>query len=111
MILSTFFPFHEKLRPHVGASAYAVRAAGQQTIISNKILKNATTPTTTAAGSGKNRPFENGRELAICLTPRNHMHLSPKYLSAIADFFSRGLCFLNAAEVFCAPPSRLIVLE
>jgi hypothetical protein len=46
----------------VGASAYAVRAAGQQTIIS-KIFKNATTPTTTTAGSGKNRPFENGREV------------------------------------------------
>jgi hypothetical protein len=46
----------------VGASAYAVRAAGQQTIIS-KIFKNATTTTTTTAGSGKNRPFENGREV------------------------------------------------
>jgi hypothetical protein len=46
----------------VGASAYAVRAAGQQTIFS-KIFKNATTPPTTTAGSGKNRPFENGREV------------------------------------------------
>jgi hypothetical protein len=50
----------------VGASAYAVRAAGQQTIIS-KIFKNAsTTPTSSAsttAGSGKSRPFENGSEV------------------------------------------------
>jgi hypothetical protein len=46
----------------VGASAYAVRAAGQQTIIS-KIFKNATTPTTTTAGSGKNRPFETSRQV------------------------------------------------
>jgi hypothetical protein len=46
----------------VGASAYAVRAAGQQTIIS-KIFKNAATATTTTAGSGKNRPFENGHEV------------------------------------------------
>jgi hypothetical protein len=46
----------------VGASAYAVRAAGQQTIIS-KIFKNTTTPTTTTTGSGKNRPFENGHEV------------------------------------------------
>jgi hypothetical protein len=46
----------------VGASAYAVRAAGQQTIIS-KIFKNTTTATTTTAGTGKNRPFENGREV------------------------------------------------
>jgi hypothetical protein len=49
----------------VGASAYAVRAAGQQTVIS-KIFKNAsTTPGTsgTTAGSGKNRPFETNREV------------------------------------------------
>jgi hypothetical protein len=46
----------------VGASAYAVRAAGQQTIIS-KIFKNTTSPTTTTSGSGKNRPFENGHEV------------------------------------------------
>jgi hypothetical protein len=48
----------------VGASAYAVRAAGQQTIIS-KIFKNAsTTPTSgTTAGTGKNRPFETNREV------------------------------------------------
>jgi hypothetical protein len=45
-----------------GASAYAVRAAGQQTIVS-KIFKDATTPTATTAGSGKNRPFENGHEV------------------------------------------------
>jgi hypothetical protein len=49
----------------VGASAYVVRAAGQQTIIS-KIFKNAaTTPTSsgTTAGGGKNRPFETSREV------------------------------------------------
>ena len=46
----------------VGASAYAVRAAGQQTIIS-KIFKNTTTLTTTTAGSGKNRPFETSRQV------------------------------------------------
>jgi len=47
----------------VGASAYAVRAAGQQTIIS-KIFKN-TTPTSSGStsGSGKNRPFETGHEV------------------------------------------------
>jgi hypothetical protein len=50
----------------VGASAYAVRAAGQQTVIS-KIFKNASTTTSssssTNAGGGKNRPFETGREV------------------------------------------------
>jgi hypothetical protein len=45
----------------VGASAYAVRAAGQQTIIS-KVFKNAST-TATTAGSGKDRAFENGHEV------------------------------------------------
>jgi hypothetical protein len=47
----------------VGASAYAVRAAGQQTIIS-KIFKNTTqTPSGSTSGSGKNRPFETGHEV------------------------------------------------
>ena len=48
----------------VGASAYAVRAVGQQTIVS-KIFKNtSTTPLPpTSAGSGKNRPFETSREV------------------------------------------------
>jgi hypothetical protein len=45
----------------VGASAYAVRAAGEQKVIS-KIFKNATTTTTTTT-SGKNRPFETSREV------------------------------------------------
>jgi hypothetical protein len=51
----------------VGASAYAVRAAGQQKVVS-KIFKNTSTTTSssgsTNAGSGKNRPFETGREVA-----------------------------------------------
>jgi hypothetical protein len=50
----------------VGASAYAVRAAGQQTVIS-KIFKNTTAMTTssgsTTTGSGKNRSFETSREV------------------------------------------------
>jgi hypothetical protein len=50
----------------VGASAYLVRASGQQKIIS-KIFKNTSTTTsssgTTSAGSGKTRPFETGREV------------------------------------------------
>jgi hypothetical protein len=41
----------------VGASVYAVRAAGQQKVIS-KVFKTATTTTT-----GKTRPFETGREV------------------------------------------------
>ena len=48
----------------VGASAYVVRAVGQQTIFS-KIFKNTTTtptsPTTTS--SGKNRPFETSSQV------------------------------------------------
>ena len=47
----------------VGASAYAVRAAGQQKIISKIFKSTSTTPTTTTAGNGKNRPFETSREL------------------------------------------------
>jgi hypothetical protein len=45
----------------VGASAYAVRAAGQQKVIS-KIFKNDPATTTTTA-SGKNRPFETKKEV------------------------------------------------
>jgi hypothetical protein len=50
----------------VGASAYAVRASGQQKIIS-KIFKNTSNTSSsgsTSTGSGKNRPFETGRGLA-----------------------------------------------
>src|SRR5215472_11850935 len=50
----------------LGASAYAVRAAGQQKVIS-KIFKNTSTTSTssgsTSAASGKNRPFETSREV------------------------------------------------
>lgn len=44
----------------VGASAYAVKAAGQQKVIS-KVFKTATTTSTTT--SGKNRPFETSKEV------------------------------------------------
>ena len=53
--------FHLSQLVDVGASAYGVRAAGQQRIIS-KIVKRQSTTAATASGTGKNRVFETSGE-------------------------------------------------
>ena len=53
--------FHLSQLVDVGASAYGVRAAGQQRIIS-KIFKRQSTTAATASGTGKNRVFETSGE-------------------------------------------------
>src|SRR5262249_3315754 len=53
--------FHFSQVVDVGASAYGVKAAGQQRIIS-KIVKRQSTTAATASGTGKNRVFETSGE-------------------------------------------------